>query len=411
MLRNLDALIRWIKENDFYPKLELFTGETFIQPIAFKVLNRIIDELGGDIERIIVVPTNFTFILSDKLTGKVERLLEKGRARNINIILSASFDGKYCEGNRPFKTNVESSEESPARVWSWKYRGLPDPRNDEYYDRAFAFAKKWNFGFHPMIYSEHIKDWKKNFLWFQENFEKINHPWYNLYLLEIRNVEWSDEQIQDYMDFIKFLWRWSYRKCGGNISTLFDFLFKKKGFNTLSSALSTVGRGIGCSIQGTVFVRLGDLAIVPCHRTCYEAFNYGRFKIESGIQKVSGYTRKNGSTVKDYIKDAGDRIVGMEAENVELMFGIYTMDSANLPYCETCLINPLCNKGCLGSQYEVTGDMFTPIPTVCKLYHAKMKAMVEIFMELKIFDAVVNRISTHKREALITIKKMLLEVN
>jgi len=46
ILRNVDTLIKWIKENDFYPKIEFFTGETFAQPISFEILTRIIDELG-----------------------------------------------------------------------------------------------------------------------------------------------------------------------------------------------------------------------------------------------------------------------------------------------------------------------------------------------------------------------------
>lgn len=493
-LRNLDTLIRWIKENDFYPKLELFTGETFTQPIAFKILDLIIDELGDpnwdkeylirsvakkqrkvrvvnassfqvgqlvhirnhkqfevnviasiegnaiimknpvsedkdihegykvsdksyvcDIERVIVIPTNFTFLLSDVLTEKVEDLLQRAKDSNIRISLSASFDGKYCEANRPFKRNVAYSEVSPARVWSWKYKGLTDPRDDAYYDKAFAFAKKWNFGFHPMVYSEHVEDWEKNFLWFQENFEKIGHPWMYLYLLEIRNVEWSDKQLQDYMKFIKFLWRWSYQKCGHNIERLFHFLFNNKGFNILSGVLSSTGRGIGCSIQATLFVRLGDLTIMPCHRTGYEHFKYGQFKVESGIQKIKGYKLKAGKRIKGYTKDSGDRIIGVEAENVDLMMCIYSMDSANWPYCESCLINPLCNKGCLGSQYEVTGDLFTPIPTVCRMYHAKVRATVEVLTELKIFDTVLDRISSdtrkEKKEALLAFRTMLQEVN
>lgn len=410
ILRNTDALIKWIKENNFYPKIELFTGETFVQPVAFEVLRRIIDELGEpERERKVVIPTNFTFLLNEELTEKVEALIQRGLDNNVRLIFSASFDGKYCEGNRPFKSDVASSEQSLGRIWSWKYKGLKDPRDDDYYDRAFAFAKKHSFGFHPMIYGDHIEDWKKNFLWFQENFKKTGHPWQYLYLLEIRNVEWSDKQLQDYMEFIKFLWRWSYNQCGRNIKNLFNFLFEKKGFNILSAPLTTVGRGLGCSIQASLQIRLGDLAFGPCHRTCYEHFLYGRFKVESGIQEVGGYTRKDGVVVDDYVKDSGDKIVGVEAKNVELMIGIISMNSANWPYCESCLINPLCNKGCLGSQYEVTGDLFTPIPTVCRMYHAKMRAMVEVLTELKIFDAIVGRVNDDKRRALITLRKMLAQ--
>lgn len=406
VLRNLRTLLRWVKENNFYPKIELFSGEPLVQPIAFKALNIIIDELKGDTPRKIVIPTNYTFLLSDKLTAKVENLIKKGKNNNVELLLSASFDGKYCESNRPFIGNITSTSVSPARIWSWELRNNSDPRDDAYYDKAFAFTKKWGFGFHPMVYSEHIEDWKKNFLWFQENFQKVGHPWWYLYLLEVRNAEWSDKQLQDYMEFIKFLWRWSYRKCG-NIKNLINFIFKQKGFNILQSPLSTVGRGLGCSIQGTVFVRLGDLAIVPCHRTIYEPLIYGKFKTESGLRDVKGYTRKNGTTVKDYVQDLGDQITGVEAKNAEFMIGVYSLDSANFPYCESCLINPLCNRGCLGAQYEITGDPFTPIPTVCKMYHAKIRAMIEVFGELRIFDEVLNIVNDDKREALLAVKEMM----
>ncbi len=409
VFRNLRLVVAWLKENEFRPKIEIFTGEAFIQPITFRCLDYIIEELGNHERRLLVViPTNFSFLLSDSLTSKVEAILQKAQDNGVDISLSGSFDGKYCESNRPFKMNVKGHSVSPARVWTWEHGDVPDPRDDAYYDKAFAFNKKWGFGFHPMIYSDNIKHWKENFLWFQEKFIKHDNPWMFLYLLEVRNVEWSNQQIKDYAEFIKFLWRWAWDKCDRDFKKFWYFLFNRKGFNILSSPLTTVGRGIGCSIQGTMMIRLGDLIIPPCHRTSYEPFIFGKMKVKEDVRVVEGYIRADGTKAAGYIQDRS-KIVGVEANNFEMMIGIYSTDSKNFPYCESCLIAPLCNRGCFGSQYEVTGDVFTPIPTVCRMYHAKMKALIEVMMELGMFEQMLGRINKDKAAAFQALRSMMEE--
>jgi len=385
ILRNLEILLEWIKENGFDPKLEVFSGEIFAQDLGFKALHMILDKLKGNRGNI-VIPTNFTFLLSDALTERVEELMVKSREQGMRIVLSASFDGKYCEANRPFKGTIEGHKVSPGGIWSWTYNDKKDPRNDEYYDRCFAFAKKWSCGFHPMVYSGSIEHWQRNFLWFQEKYMQHELGWKNLYLLEVRNVEWSTEQIKEYCRFLRFLIKWAYEKCGNDWETFKEFLFKKKGFNILHSALSTTGRGMGCSIQSTFTVRTGDLAIVPCHRTSYPHLLYGHFNVEDG------------------------RIVGVEAHNTELWIAITSLTTKRLPYCVTCIISPLCSSGCLGSQLEVTGDLFTPIPTVCKMYHAKMKTFIDVFRDLGIYDRILNSIDTTKQKALTGLEEIMLEV-
>jgi len=49
-------------------------------------------------------------------------------------------------------------------------------------------------GFHPMIYSNKIEYWIDNFLWFQKMFYKYGINPFNVYLLEVRNVEWLPQQ-------------------------------------------------------------------------------------------------------------------------------------------------------------------------------------------------------------------------
>jgi len=117
ILKNLGILLDWVKKNNYDPKIEVFSGELFSQELGFKAVNIILDKLKGN-KSSIVIPTNFTFLLSDELTRRVEELLIKGRKQGMNVFLSASFDGKYCEGNRPFAGTVTGHKTSPGRVWT-----------------------------------------------------------------------------------------------------------------------------------------------------------------------------------------------------------------------------------------------------------------------------------------------------
>ena len=243
ILNNLEKVLNWFVENDFSPpRIELFGGEPFSSEIGFKCLKLILNKFKSkkNKPKRIVIPTNYTFLLSKEKTEKVEILLKYSRKIKIPIILSASFDGKYCENNRPFKI----------------YKGN---RNNQYYDKCFAFNKKWNFGFHPMIYSELIENWKENFLWFQKNFKKFKIPFDGIYLLEVRNTEWTKKQTKEFIDFIEFLIEWTYNiYFKKNTEYFLNFLFKS-GYNILKGSLTTCGRGLGCSIQSTLQIRLGDL--------------------------------------------------------------------------------------------------------------------------------------------------------
>lgn len=367
VLANLEILLDWLLDNKLVPKLELFSGEPFVQNVSLQVLDMILDKFENMENKPegIIIPTNYTFILDEALTRKIEGFIERSRKIGIPIRLSASIDGKYCEANRSFRS------------------GESDPRDDDYYDKAFAFVKKWGFSFHPMLYSNRIASWANNFLWFQEMLKKHDIPWDNIYLLEVRNKEWGRNSILGFEGFIRFLIRWIFFVlCDGNAREFISFIFKR-GFNILQSPLTTIGRGLGCSIQSTIHVRLGDLAIVPCHRTSYEPFVSGHFVVDDG------------------------RITGIRADNPELFIGIISMQSRSQPMCESCLIKYLCSGGCLGSQFETTGDLFSPIPSVCRLEHAKIKAMVTAYKELGVFDLICARVNPEKRYALNMLEEIL----
>ena len=368
VLKNAEMLIDWLLEKRLAPKrLELFAGEPLVQPIGLRVLEMILEKFKDTPIRPkeIVIPTNYTFLLNENLTRRIEDLLKSSRDMGLPIFLSASLDGKYCEANRPFKGRKD------------------EPRDDAYYEKVFAFNRKWRFMFHPMVYSKHIEDWKKNFLWFQEMLKKHDTPWHSIYLLEVRNKEWNEKQIAEFESFIGFLIKWAYNNpCKKNTNAFIQFLFRD-GFNILRSPLSKVGRGLGCSIQSTVQLRVGDLGFTVCHRSSYAPFITAHFEVKDG------------------------KITGIKAKNPEMMIGVVSLGWGNQPMCEMCPLKYLCSLGCLGSQFETTGDLFSPIPTVCKLEHAKIRTMIKTYKELKILDHICSLISPEKAEALRHMEKLI----
>ncbi len=388
LLDNLDIIIDWLLENKFKPKIEFFTGEALVQRVAFEALHKLLDRLGGHIP-IIVIPTNYTFILSEALTTNVEELLIKGEDVGTRVVLSASFDGKYCEGQRPFRHNVDYTKtfQDPSTAWKWAYKGIPDKRDDAYYDRCFAFAKKHSFGFHPMIGPDFIHNWIKNFDWFQEMFKKYDIPWYNVYLLEVRNPEWTKAQCNDLTKFMRYLVNWVFNgPAERNPNKWMQLIFGRKGFNILSNPLTRTGRGMGCSFQSDIYLRLGDLSVVPCHRTSYEQFILGKYIVKDG------------------------RIDHFKVQNPELFISGISTYAKDWPYCEQCMIRNLCSQGCQGAQVETTGDLYTPIPTMCRMEHAKIKGMLLGYQDCGVFKGILTRIVPSKAEELRAFDRTLTEV-
>ena len=359
--KNLATILDFLIDNEYTPEIEFFSGEPLVTKFGLECLDTILTRFANVEKKpkAIVIPTNFTFLLHDDKIEEVERLLMKSNEVGIRTFLSASFDGKYMEQNRPFKYG-------------------PEVRDDAYYDKCFAFAKKWNCGFHPMVYSDGIEFWKENFLWFQAKLKEYELPFDGMYLLEVRDKEWTTKQLEVYGQFIEFLVEWASEHLG-DTDKLVDFILQR-GFNILKSAITTVGRGIGCSVQSVLFVRMGDLAIIPCHRTSYPAFNYGRFVVED------------------------DKITGVEAGNIALMNTLLSFKTVAQPYCEKCNIKYLCNGGCLGSQFETNGELFTPIPTVCAMYKQKMISLARAYSKVGAYDKLTRLIQPEKKAALDRIK-------
>ena len=362
VMKNLDKVLYWMKDNEYKPKeIALFSGDTFSDDLGIRALERIIEFIETEYRvcEQVVIPTNALALMENKdVMDRFIKVENRYKLNKVVLGLSLSFDGKYVEEFRPAKSGFI--------------------RDDKHYSKIFKFAKEHGCGFHPMLYSKAIKNWKKNFLWFQDMLTRYCHNWHNIYLLEVRNDDWSVENCKDLYNFIKFLIRYTYDRSDNDVKTFFKNFRDKKCFNIISAPFVNTGRGIGCGIQSFFYINLMDMRIVPCHRTMYECFTYGKFIIEN------------------------EKIVGIESQNVEIANAIYSFDGKTLPMCQSCPINKLCNFACLGASYEATGDLFTASPVICRLEHYKLKALVDGFREIGILNTFLdNFLSNDKREALV----------
>jgi radical SAM protein with 4Fe4S-binding SPASM domain len=354
-------MVEWLTRNRYHPQITFFSGEFFLQPINKKILYYFLDNIPPGI-KYIVIPVGGTFLLHNDGEELIE-LQKKFMKKGVRLNYSLSIDGKYMDDNRPLKN-----------------KNLI--RDDNFYNKVFKFAKDASSGFHPMVYSEGIENWPKNFLWFQEKFKEFELSWSNMYLLEVRNNNWSYEQIKKFGEFIEFLLLWLWDHYEHDKDRFFRALITKGNFNILINSLTTVGRGMGCGIQSTMHVRLGDLSIFPCHRLMKDYFKIGSFNVEDG------------------------KITDVKACNVELGILIKSTDRRSFPFCETCLIKELCTGQCLGSCHETHGDPFAPIPVVCKLELMKVLTIHSTIKKIGLYHDYL-RLFSNKASSIISLEEKL----
>lgn len=365
ILRNLEALLIGLSSKELKPSnIEIFSGEFFRLPYYKDILNLLKKYIKHKCA--ISIPTNCTFALKDSWTEEIESILAEFNNSNLQLWLSLSCDGYYLDNTtRPLRNK---------KLYS-----------DDYYDRLFKFAAKHKYSFHPMISAHGIRYWKDNFKWFMDNIQKYynvdkKEAYRYLYLLEVRNPDWTPENLKDLDNFIDYLLGDLKNTFKDSTAIeLFGIDLKKsssKGcstkrplLNLFGSLASTTGRGIGCSLQTSYAIRLGDLRIVPCHRTAYEGFSAGYYKredLEKGILKA-------------------------EPENFLVFMATQSFSYKNLSSCNSCIISNLCTGPCIGCNYEVNKDFFTPVNPVCALEKSKIISMIKAFDKYDMFDFLIQR--------------------
>ena len=254
ILTNLVKLLEFFKTNNLFPEdIEIFSGEFFKLPFYKKFLEILYSYIPDNLSVTVIVPTNGTFCLSETSLRDVETTLQKYHQSKMRLALSLSIDGYYCDNiSRPLKNGKKYTE--------------------EFYDRIMKFSGDHRLKFHPMIDSCNIKYWKENFKWFIEAISKSHNislkealDW--IYLLEVRNPDWSKEDLDYLSDFIEYVYDYILEIYDNDIPELVYSIMSRKLLNLSSSLLHTIGRGIGCSIQNSFAVKLANLSIVNCHRS------------------------------------------------------------------------------------------------------------------------------------------------
>jgi len=387
ILHNLPIILEYVYEN--FPKVhdyDMFSGEFFnlsywsqVFEILYDFFNR--HNLTG---QTIGVPTNMSFLWDVEKTQEVEKWIYKFKEQKNYLYLSASVDGP---------TELEDLER-PSKKTDKNYS-----KTEWYYDTLFKFLAKHQYAAHPMITRNFVKNYKENYdFWIDMSFkypsvfEKSNGqkivgvPMF----LEVRDAEqWDDESIENYK---KFLWYVAEKDLKtvhkGNVQELIyriadDFTENMTSLGEYCTCQPYIigipqpNNRIPCSIQGGPVFRVGDLAIVPCHRTCYPNLVYGHFEMEN------------------------DKITGVVANNPLLAYKIKTFNPLrSMLRCSSCLINAFCIKGCIGSQYEHLGELFSSDERVCKMFFAKYKTIHEIALHYDLYEKVKHdiQIPAERRE-------------
>ena len=359
-----------------FQEYELFAGDLFTTGYFFDIMDLLYPyfeyiykkapelfhrEMGGN-GLLITIPTNLRFIEDDEITQKVLDIYDKFQKLNITINFSWSHDGKYCSDQR---------------------EGFD--LTDEHYEKAFKFLDKTGGGIHPMMSPEGTKYAIQNHKWWQEMFKRYmpgrlkideTHPFH----LEVRNDGWTDESISNYLKYLKYRLTEYFNLCNNEIDKVAYSIFNGDGkmagtikkaehdldiFHVIVDPYYLTDDSMTCMLQKSLIVRASDLAIVPCHRLTYHQF-------------IGGWFIPN---------EDRSAIVDIEPNNVGQLIMTKSFRTDLAPVCATCWNKHNCLKGCLGAQFEWSGEMYLPILSVCKFQKAKTSFIIKMFAETGILDS------------------------
>lgn len=351
IISNMRALFDWFVEEDFHIKnVDLFSGEIWHTDFGFRILDVILEYAQrGLVWQTVTIPTNCSFVLNDNTLHRMQNYIDRFAEAGMKIIISCSVEGKVLEStSRPMASGEEV-------------------RYDDFYDRVFTFAKKNHYLFHPMVASTNVKQWIDNLKWYEQamiDYEIQDcHP---IMMLEVRNGGWDDESISDLLKYYDYEIDQTFEKCGNDVKRFANVLIGKdsnENHGYMNFALPLAENHPGCTIPTQLCVRLGDLAICPCHRTSYDKFLYGKFDLEDG--KISGITAIN--------PQMAIRVLG--GNNKIAHHG-----------CDVCPYSGFCMRGCFGAQCEYENEPFMPIPSVCKMFMAKYDHLIDRYEEMGVLD-------------------------
>lgn len=356
ILSNMRALLNYFHEIKVNPrKIDLFSGEIWSTKFGYDVLDVMLEFIRSKklTPELVMIPSNCSFVYNKKTRDKIQEYIDKFRDAGTDLVFSISIDGLYIEEqNRPFKDKEANQIKN----------------NDSSYDEIFRFAKKNQYGFHPMVAAGSIEKWIDNFNWWVRKLDKFG--FYNgnrcaLMTLEVRNDEWTDEKIIGYLKYLDNQINQEFRHIYNRDKRMFARFasgyvnkiapssakydrYKSEVRSYAPYMLSDSGSDFTCGIKQSIIFRLGDLSIGPCHRTHYPELIYGKYEVKDG------------------------KIVGLTANNVQLANRIYNVGYSGSIYCDRCAYTSYCIKGCMGAQFEANREPMLPCDSVCELEKAKI---------------------------------------
>lgn len=371
--KQLRALLDYVVENRWYlPNLDLFGGETWHTPFGLELLDIVYEYIvdKGMPLPSITIPTNGTFCHYPTQIIEMQNRIDRFRAVGTDLKISFSIDGKIIEDlERPLVGNSASLV-----------------RDDAFYDRIFTFAKHNHYGFHPMLAAKSAKYWKENFKWWASMIRKYDMSLNDIMLLEVRNDDWEEEDIVEYEKFIRYMTEETYKYHDGDFDQFVnDMLLINQLYGThdllwgentsyMPHVFGDSTKGVyGCTIQTHMTVRLGDLAIAPCHRSAYDKYIYGYFT-----------------------QDENGKIVGLKANNPQMAINILMLDwRYSTLGCDSCKFNPFCLGTCIGQSIESQQDPFHNEPKVCNFLKKKYTMIFKILEEYGIMTWLKEHMSKY----------------
>lgn len=344
ILANTKQILQWYIDNKFCCNLDIFSGELFTTDLGIKLLDLLYNTFNKkDLKfkpQMIMFPDNMNFIQSKEITNKIQEYIDQFKKINIRIQFSASIDGAKCEFGRTIQT-------------------------DQFYKDCFEFLDRNDFYCHPMVSSQNIKYWPENYLWWVQNApSQISR---RLMMLEVRDETWDNQSIIALNTFCDFLINFKLLNYFNNdLKNFTKYVFRIQPQNTpYSPELITCASYFNndhdhCGFKDEFIIRVADLSLCLCHRLSYPNLILGHFNEQNEII--------------------------MNKNTVPLLFTKVQAHKYCLPYCESCVFEPICIGYCLGNSYENYQNILIPTKQVCDLYQQKNIFLIKKYNSMGMFD-------------------------
>lgn len=349
IIQNFEIFLNWYIENNFRCNLDIFSGEWITTPLFEPIFNLMYEKFSSipmiKRPKNIIMADNGQFIKNKQIEEKLQKYIDIfEKELHIRIFISISIDGKYCDYDR-----VEN--------------------DDEFYKNLFDFMQRNHYAAHPMISSDNVKYWIKNYQWWINTAPKEISS--SLMTLEVRDETWTEESISQLLQYCDFFVDYHYKNTfNENKNNFFNWVFNIDSetcdYNTIQILLNGMFEGrdtINCHFSKDCFcLRIADLTLGMCHRQFYPELIIGKFNVQN------------------------NKIIDMDEINVSLLILKDNIKRSCLPHCENCNFVGICTGFCAGNSYENYKNSLVPTKEVCDMYIAKNSFLLYKYYTLGLLD-------------------------